>query len=38
MTKYLETPLAKELVSGNILPNAVVLVGLKDDNLVLDVK
>ena len=37
MTKALETPLAKALVSGQVLPNSVVLVGLKDDALVFDV-
>jgi ATP-dependent Clp protease ATP-binding subunit ClpB len=38
MTKHLETPLAKALVSGKVLPNSVVLVGLKDDTLVFDMK
>lgn len=38
MTKHLETPLAKALVSGKVLPNSVVLVGLKDDALVFDMK
>lgn len=37
MTKHLETPLAKALVSGQVSPNAVILVGLKDDELVFDV-
>ncbi|MDN6029786.1 MAG: ATP-dependent chaperone ClpB [Lactococcus plantarum] len=38
VTKHLETPLAKALVSGKIAPNTVVLVGLKDDKLCFDVK
>ena len=38
VTKHLETPLAKALVSGKFAPNTVVLVGLKDDKLCFDVK
>ncbi|MDR1606635.1 MAG: ATP-dependent chaperone ClpB [Streptococcaceae bacterium] len=38
ITKYLETPLAKALVSGKVLPHTVILVGLKDDQLVFDTK
>lgn len=37
VTKHLETPLAKALVSGKVAPNTVVLVGLKDDKLCFDV-
>ncbi|GAX48055.1 ATP-dependent chaperone ClpB [Pseudolactococcus reticulitermitis] len=36
VTKALETPLAKALVAGEVLPNSVVLVGLKDGALVFD--
>ncbi|MDN6437389.1 MAG: AAA family ATPase, partial [Lactococcus sp.] len=38
MTKYLETPLAKALVGGQVVPNTVVLVGVKDDMLIFDTK
>lgn len=38
ITKYLETQLAKAIVSGEILPNSVVLVGVKDEKLIFDVK
>ncbi len=38
MTKYLETPLAKALVGGQVTPNTVVLVGVKDDILIFDTK
>ena len=38
MTKYLETPLAKALVGGQVVSNTVVLVGVKDDMLIFDTK
>ncbi|MCJ1989694.1 ATP-dependent chaperone ClpB [Lactococcus carnosus] len=38
MTKHLETPLAKALVGGQVTPNTVVLVGMKDDTLIFDTK
>lgn len=38
VTRHLETPLAKELVGGKILPNSVVLVGVKDEHLIFDIK
>ncbi len=38
MTKYLETPLAKALVGGQVVSNTVVLVGVKDDMLIFDTR
>ncbi|MBS7576207.1 MULTISPECIES: ATP-dependent chaperone ClpB [unclassified Enterococcus] len=38
VTRYLETPLAKELVGGKILPDSVILVGVKADHLIFDIK
>ncbi|MFD1671577.1 ATP-dependent chaperone ClpB [Agrilactobacillus yilanensis] len=34
ITNYVETPLAKEIISGTILPNSIVTIDLKDDKLV----
>ncbi|MDR1567952.1 MAG: ATP-dependent chaperone ClpB [Streptococcaceae bacterium] len=38
VTKHLETPLAKAIVSGNVLPSSVILVGVKNEQLIFDVK
>lgn len=38
ITNRIETPLAKEIIAGNVLPNTTVEIGLKDDQLVFENK
>ena len=38
ITNRIETPLAKEIIAGNVLPNTIVEIGLKDDQLVFETK
>ncbi|MFL2063226.1 ATP-dependent chaperone ClpB [Latilactobacillus sakei] len=38
ITNRIETPLAKEIIAGNVLPNTTVEIGLKDNQLVFENK
>ncbi|XEO93112.1 ATP-dependent chaperone ClpB [Latilactobacillus sakei] len=38
ITNRIETPLAKEIIAGNVLPNTTVEIGLKEDQLVFENK
>ncbi|MCP8852912.1 ATP-dependent chaperone ClpB [Latilactobacillus sakei] len=38
ITNRIETPLAKEIITGNVLPNTTVEIGLKDNQLVFENK
>ena len=38
ITMHIETPLAKEIVAGKILPHSTVTIGLEDNKLTFDSK